>query len=110
MRQSRQNPPCQVSGVPSWENSGAIPAVFAEGLLRGGDGDLEQARTSVDQLAAVPIEQGVVLPGIWLLRLRALLASAQGDQASYHDLRDRYRKMATDLGFQGHMAMAKAMT
>ena len=85
-------------------------AVFAEALLqRGGDGDLEQAHTAVDQLAAVPIEQGVVVQDIWLLRLRALLASAQGDEASYHDLRDRYRKMATDLGFQGHIAWAEAM-
>jgi adenylate cyclase len=85
-------------------------AVFAEALLqRGGHGDLEQAHTAIDQLAAVPTEQGVVLEDIWLLRLRALLASALGDEADYHDLRDRYRKMATDLGFEGHMAWAEAM-
>jgi adenylate cyclase len=85
-------------------------AVLAEALLqRGGHGDLEQAHAAIDQLAAVPIEQGVVLQGIWLLRLRALLASAQGDGAGYHDLRDRYRTMATDLGFEGHMKWAEAM-
>jgi adenylate cyclase len=39
-----------------------------------------------------------------------LLARAQGDEASYHDLQDRYRKTATDLGFEGHMATADAMT
>jgi hypothetical protein len=40
---------------------------------------------------------------IWLLRLRALLSRAQGDDASYRDCRDRYRAMATSLGFEGHM-------
>jgi MYXO-CTERM domain-containing protein len=34
---------------------------------------------------------------IWLLRLRALLARAHGDEASYRDFRDRYRDMATEV-------------
>jgi len=46
---------------------------------------------------------------IWLLRLRALLAQARGDAVAYADLRDRYRDMATTLGFEGHMAWAEAM-
>ena len=46
---------------------------------------------------------------IWLLRLRALLASAHGDDARYRDYRDRYRAMATSLGFEGHMNWAEAM-
>ena len=46
---------------------------------------------------------------IWLLRLRALLAQAHGDEVNYRDFVDRYRPMATDLGFEGHMAMAEAM-
>lgn len=46
---------------------------------------------------------------IWLLRLRALLAKAHGDENSYRDYRDRYRAMATSLGFEGHITMAKAM-
>ena len=45
----------------------------------------------------------------WLLRVQALLARAQGDDAAYRDHRDRYRKMVTELGFEGHMAMAEAM-
>jgi adenylate cyclase len=32
-----------------------------------------------------------------------------GDEAAYRDDRDRYRKMATELGFEGHIAMANAM-
>jgi adenylate cyclase len=51
-----------------------------------------------------------VLHEIALLRLRALLARARGDEAGYRDNRDRYRKMAIHLGFEGHMAPAEAMT
>jgi adenylate cyclase len=84
--------------------------VLAEALLqRGGHGDVEQAHTAIDQLAAAPIEQGIVLQDIWLLRLRALLASAQGDEAGYQDLRDRYRDMAKTLGYEGHIDWAEAM-
>ena len=46
---------------------------------------------------------------IWLLRLRMLLARANGDDASYRDYRDRYRETATSLGFEGHMKWAEAM-
>ena len=46
---------------------------------------------------------------VWLLRLRALLARAHGDEASYREYRDRYRELATSLGFEGHMAWAEAM-
>ena len=47
---------------------------------------------------------------ITLLRLRALLAKAHGDEAAHRDYRDRYRAMATSLGFEGHIDWAKAMT
>jgi hypothetical protein len=50
-----------------------------------------------------------VLRDIWLLRLRALLARAQGDAEVYNQLRDRYRDMARTLGFEGHIAWAEAM-
>ena len=46
---------------------------------------------------------------ITLLRLRALLAGALGDEVAYRDYRDRYRAMATSLGFEGHMKWAEAM-
>jgi adenylate cyclase len=45
-----------------------------------------------------------------LLRLRALLARAHGDDSGYQEFADRYRKLATSLGFEGHMAIANAMT
>ena len=47
---------------------------------------------------------------VWLLRMRALLAQACGDEAAYRDYRDRYREMARSLGFEGHIAWAEAMT
>jgi len=46
---------------------------------------------------------------IWLLRLRALLARARGDDVAYRDLVGRYRAMAGSLGFEGHIAWAEAM-
>jgi hypothetical protein len=52
---------------------------------------------------------GLVIREIWLLRLRALLARARGDEDAYRDYRDRYRAMATSLCFEGHMAWAEAM-
>ena len=55
-----------------------------------------------------PADDGLVRD-IWLLRLRALLARAHGDEAGYRDYRDRYRAMATSLGFEGHMKWAEAM-
>ena len=56
-----------------------------------------------------PGDEGLVIRDIWLLRMRALLARAQGDEAAYRDYRDRYRAMATSLGFEGHMEWAEAM-
>jgi hypothetical protein len=46
---------------------------------------------------------------IVLHRIRALLARARGDETVYHDFRDRYRAMADQLGFEGHMAIAAEM-
>ena len=50
-----------------------------------------------------------VIRDIWLLRLRALVARAHGDDGSYRDHWDRYRTMATSLGFGGHMKWAEVM-
>jgi len=50
-----------------------------------------------------------VIREIWLLRLRALLTRARGDDVTYRDLVSRYRAMAESLGFEGHIAWAKAL-
>jgi adenylate cyclase len=89
---------------------GAATAALVESLLRGGsDSDLLEAETAIERLAAVPTDPGFVLNEIPLLRLRALLAKAHSEEAGYRDYRDRYRAMATSLGFEGHIAWAEAM-
>ena len=90
--------------------NGPATAVLVESLLRrGADADLQEAHAAVDRLAAVPTDHRFVLHEIWLQRLRALLARARGDEAAYREYRDRYRAMATSLGFEGHMKWAEAM-
>ena len=89
---------------------GAATAALVETLLgRGSDTDVQEAAAAIERLAAVPTDPGFVLNAIPLLRLRALLARAHGDEAGYRDYRDRYRTMAASLGFEGHMKWAEAM-
>jgi hypothetical protein len=84
--------------------------VLVETLLRRGTpADLQDAKVAVDRLSALPVDPGFVVHSIWLLRAQILLARARGDDAAYRALRDSYRKMANELGFEGHMAMAEAM-
>jgi hypothetical protein len=84
--------------------------VQVEALLdRGGDDDLKDAQAAIERLAAAPTDRGFVLRDIWLLRLRALIARAQGDTAAYAHFRDHYRDMAKTLGFAGHIDWAEAM-
>jgi class 3 adenylate cyclase len=89
-----------------------VPAtgVLVETLLeRGGESDVAEAEAAITRLADAPADEGLVMREIWLLRLRALLARAHGDETGYWDYRDRYRHMATSLGFEGHIAWAEAM-
>jgi class 3 adenylate cyclase len=84
--------------------------VLVETLLdRGADADVAEAETAIERLATAPADDGLAMRDIWLLRLRALLARAHGDETAYRDLRDRYRDMARTLGFEGHIAWAEAM-
>jgi adenylate cyclase len=79
-------------------------------LLRGTDDDIAEAHAAIDRLAAAPTDPGFVRHKLPLLRMRALLARAHRDEDGYRDYRDRYRTMTTDLGFEGHMKWAEAMT
>ena len=65
--------------------------------------------TPSDEEASRPYIEGLVTREIWLLRLRAQLARAHGDEARYREYRDRYRDMAKTLGFEGHIAWAEEM-
>jgi hypothetical protein len=89
-----------------------IPAtgVLVETLLDGGtESDVVEAEAAIERLAAVPTDDDTALRDIWLLRLRALLARARGEGVKYLDFLNRYRNMATSLGFEGHIAWAEAM-
>ena len=85
-------------------------SVLVEALLDGGtEGDLAEAKAAIDRLADVLAGDESAILEITLLRLRALLARARGDDVGYRELASRYRAMAESLGFEGHMAWAAAM-
>ena len=85
--------------------------VLVETLLdRGADADVAEAEAAITRLANAPADEGLVIRDIWLLRLRALLSRAHGDEARYRELRDQYRQTAKTLGFEGHIDWAEAMT
>ena len=89
---------------------GPAVTVLVESLLgEGSESGVAQAEAAIERLAAVPTDPGFVLHELPLLRLRALLARSRGDEPAYLGYRDRYRAMANDLGFEGHMATAAAM-
>ncbi|MGB9305528.1 MAG: adenylate/guanylate cyclase domain-containing protein [Mycobacterium sp.] len=90
---------------------GPASTVLVESLLRRGtEQDLREAQTAIDRLATCPSEPGFVLYELALLRLRALLARAHDDEQAYREFVQRYRAMATSLGFDGHIAIAETMT
>jgi adenylate cyclase len=89
---------------------GVATAVLVETLLsRGSENDACEAEIAIQRLAQVPTEPGLVVYEVTLLRLRALLAKARGDDTGYREFRDRYRDMAKALGFEGHIAWSEAM-
>ena len=99
-----------------WSCIGATAFLVETLLDRGANGDVPDAEAAIERLAVAPADEGLVIRDIWLRRLRALLARARGDEATYRDYRDRYRDyrdryraMARTLGFEGHIAWAEAM-
>jgi hypothetical protein len=92
-----------------FEYSVMCTSSLVEALLdRAADGDVEEAEAVIARLATAPVRDLAVCD-IALLRLRALLARARGDGTAYRQLSDRYHAMASNLGFEGHMALAQAM-
>ena len=87
-----------------------VTGVLVETLLdRGTESDVAEAQAAIERLAEAPSDEGSDVRDIWLLRLRALMAQAHGDEVAYRDYRDRYRETATSLGFDGHVRWADAM-
>jgi hypothetical protein len=96
------------AGVVGWCNP--TTRVLVETLLtRGTEADLREAEAATDRLEAGPADAGVAMRQVTVLRLRALLAQAHGDQAGYRNLVGSYRTMAKACGYEGHLAMAEAM-
>jgi hypothetical protein len=88
----------------------AATGILVQTLLdRGAHVDVMEAEAAIERLAAAPADDGLVIRDIWLVRLRALLARARGDDVDYPNLVGRYRAMAESLGFQGHIGWAKEM-
>ena len=78
-------------------------------MERGAEGDLAEAQGAIDWLANLWADDGSAMREITLLRLRALLSRARGDDVAYRDLVSRDRAMAESFGFEGRIAWAKAM-
>jgi hypothetical protein len=78
-------------------------------LVRGTNDDLAEAEAATERLVRTMAGYEWATRDVVVLRLRALLARARGDESSYREFRDRYRAMANELGFEGHMALAAAM-
>lgn len=91
-------------------NALATGAVVEALIQRNDKGDFEAAQSALDRLASVQTDPGFVVNEITLLRLRALLAQACGDDAAYREWLEGYRAMATSLGFEVHIACADAMS
>ena len=85
-------------------------AVLVETLLeRDAQDVLAEAQEAIDWLANLRADEAWTVREITLLRLRALLARARGDDVAYRNLVNRYRARAESLGFEGHIAWAEAM-
>ncbi|PLV45021.1 hypothetical protein X011_24655 [Mycobacterium tuberculosis variant microti OV254] len=87
----------------------ATTALVEALLSRGGPDDIDAAQRAVDRLAAVVTEPDFVLHEIPVLRLRALLARARGDQTGYRQFLHGFRARAAQAGFEGYLAQADAM-
>ena len=98
-----------------YQAGGLVYGLWATGVLvetlleRGAAGDVAEAQGMIDRLANLRADEDWAMREITLLRLRALLARASGDDDAYQDLVNRYRAMAESLGFEGHIAWAEAM-
>jgi class 3 adenylate cyclase len=92
-------------GYGVWGTGALVEAL----LERDAEGDVAEAQEAFDRLANLPADDGWAIREITLLRLRALLSRARGDDVAYQDLVSRYLAMAESLGFEGHIAWAGSM-
>ena len=87
--------------------------VLVETLVeRGAEGDLAEAQEAIDRLANLPADEGSAVRDITLLRLRALLARASGDDVAYRDLVESLSRDGHRAGLRGAYGVGRgdAMT
>jgi adenylate cyclase len=95
------------SGDMIWR--GRATEVLVQLLIRRGSvGDQHKAHAAVDRLAAVPTDPGFVLHELPLLRSRALLALARGDENGYRDFLEQHRAKAAAAGYDAVIATTDA--
>lgn len=89
---------------------GSATTVLVTSLLaRAVDDDVARARSAVNRMAASTAASTVGFHELPLLRLRALLARAEGDDIGYLRLAQRYRARAHERGYLGHILIADSM-
>ena len=77
----------------NYSNCDVSTSRIVEALLaRGTSADLNEAEAAVDRLAELLPRHMSALQDVSVLRLRALLAHARGDESGYRQFRDRYRE------------------
>lgn len=79
-------------------------------IRRGSPGDLREAHAAIDRLAAVPTDPGFVLHELPLLRSRAVLARAQGDEKGSRNFMECHRARAAAAGFEALAELRHATT
>jgi hypothetical protein len=84
--------------------------VLVESLLRrGGSAAITEAENAVAELESFAAGSGYVVLDVLVLRLRALLARAHGDESAYRETVGRYLALSESHGYEGHLAMAATM-
>lgn len=86
--------------------TGVLVDVLVE---RAAGGDAGEATAAIERLATAAADGRMALRDIWLVRMRARLALAQGDFRASRELAAQYRRTASALGFDGHIGWAEEM-
>jgi hypothetical protein len=77
-------------------------------IQRGSVEDLQEAEAAIDRLADVPTDPGFVLHELPLLRSRALLAQAHGDEKGHRNFVEGHRVKAAAAGFEALLTTAES--
>ncbi|WP_369816176.1 adenylate/guanylate cyclase domain-containing protein [Mycobacterium sp. 852014-52144_SCH5372336] len=78
-------------------------------LARGTNEDVAEAEAAIERLSRTLPAAKWAIRDVVVMRLRALLARAYGDEPTYREMKRRYRTLANDFGFEGHMSLAAEM-